>query len=881
MQLKGYQQAALEALREFLEQTRDTENAEQSFDAVTSKLQLGKYQSVYRPLKDMEHVPYACIRIPTGGGKTILGAHTVKLASNSYLERDFPVALWLVPSNTIRQQTLEALKNSSHPYRQVLDDEFEGRVRVFDISEFTQIRPSDIQESACVVVSTIQTLRVSNTEGRKVYAHNEHLEPHFARISGLEKVSGLEKDTKGKVKYSFANLLNLHNPLMIVDEAHNAVTGLSRDMQQRINPACIVEFTATPKPRSNVLFSVSASALKQANMIKLPIVLTAHSTWQSSVNNAISERERLNQEAEKESAYIRPIVLFQAQNKDQEVTADVLKQHLMDNEQIPEKKIAVVTGDTREIDGLNLLDSECPIEYVITVKALKEGWDCSFAYVFCSVANIKSSTDVEQLLGRVLRMPYAKRRRSAELNKAYAHVCEPNFYQAAVDLKDKLVDMGFEAEEVDENITNPQLDLDSEDEDIEVPEIELELEDGEDSKDVESVVTKFQGKASIGKSDTGKVTIKISEPLTDDEEKELLKVTPKSIRDTLEKSLGVQKRTKDRIDCPARKGKEFNVPELCLMVQGELEFVEPDLVLYVGGWNILDIGGSDSLTLSEFSAKERILSTQHDVIEGKYVYSQIESAERQSQLSGLIAEWDEKVLARWLDRQCRQQDIAQPMMLEYVRCIIDKQIENGVPLDALVRAKYRLSKAIKEKIKNCRNKAKESNYQQLLFDSTDDVVVGGDSGTNFSFGKNDYPATRFYTGSYQFQKHYYGNHRVGELKNIGEEFECAMLIDTLDEVDYWVRNLDSRPQSSFKLSKATGWFYPDFVAKLKDGRIFVIEYKGEHLTKLDDTKHKTMVGELWESQSNGQGLFLMAEKEKEGISLQDQLLQKIRNVAGK
>lgn len=877
MQLKDYQTAALEALREFLETSRETQQPQQAFDQVIQSLQLGRYQSSYRPLKEMEHIPYACIRIPTGGGKTILGAHTVKLASNSYLERDFPVALWLVPSNTIRQQTLEAVKNPAHPYRQVLDDEFEGRVRVFDISEFTQIRPNDISESACIVVSTIQTLRVNNTEGRKVYAHNEHLEPHFARLPSLDNNPKLEKDANGKAKFSFANLLNLHNPLMIVDEAHNAVTGLSRDMQKRINPACIVEFTATPQARSNVLFSVSASALKQAEMIKLPIVLTAHTTWQSSVHDAITERERLTQEAANESAYIRPIVLFQAQNKDQEVTAEVLKQHLIDNEQIPEHKIAVVTGDTREIDGVNLLDPKCPIEYVITVKALKEGWDCSFAYVFCSVANIKSSTDVEQLLGRVLRMPYAKRRRSMELNKAYAHVCEPNFYQAALDLKDKLVDMGFEAEEVDENILSPQLDLDSDDEHQVVPEVELEVEDNSDSEAIRNIVAGLTGKASVTPTESGKLKITITQPLTDEEESSLLNATPATVKAQLQKSLTLQKKTKDRLDSPARKGKEFKVPQLCLMVQGELEFVEPELVLYIGGWNILDIQDSTLLTLSEFSAKERILSTQHDIIEGKYVYSQVDSAERQSQLSGLVAEWDEKVLVRWLDRQCRQQDISQPLLIEYLRKIVESQIQGGVPLDALVRAKYRLAKAIKKKIKDCRNLAKEQNYQQLLFESSDDVVVDSNSEFNFQFDKNSYPATRFYTGSYQFQKHFYGNHRVGELKNAGEEFQCAMLIDTLDEVEYWVRNLESRPKTSFKLATATGWFYPDFVAKLKDGRIFIVEYKGDHLTQLDDTKHKAMIGDLWENKSNGQGLFLMAEHHKNGISLIDQLRQKIES----
>jgi type III restriction enzyme len=64
------------------------------------------------------------------------------------------------------------------------------------------------------------------------------------------------------------------------------------------------------------------------------------------------------------------------------------------------------------------------VEFVITVQALKEGWDCSFAYVFCSLATVHSKKDVEQLLGRMLRMPYAKRRAHDELNRAYAHVAK-------------------------------------------------------------------------------------------------------------------------------------------------------------------------------------------------------------------------------------------------------------------------------------------------------------------------------------------------------------------------------------------------------------------------------------------------------------------------
>jgi len=161
--------------------------------------------------------------------------------------------------------------------------------------------------------------------------------------------------------------------------------------------------------------------------------------------------------AAKSDPSIRPLLLLQAENKDKEANVDAVKAHLVENEGIAPEKIAIATGAQRELDGINLFDPACPIEIIVTVQALKEGWDCSFAYVFCSVANIHSAKDVEQLLGRVLRMPYARRRAVEELNRAYAHVSSPSFAQAANDLKDALVAMGFEQEEA-ETLIQPQQD---------------------------------------------------------------------------------------------------------------------------------------------------------------------------------------------------------------------------------------------------------------------------------------------------------------------------------------------------------------------------------------------------------------------------------------
>lgn len=113
---------------------------------------------------------------------------------------------------------------------------------------------------------------------------------------------------------------------------------------------------------------------------------------------------------------------------------------------------------------------------------------------------------------------------------------------------------------------------------------------------------------------------------------------------------------------------------------------------------------------------------------------------------------------------------------------------------------------------------------------------------------------------------------VGELDSKGEEFECARLIDTLPQVTHWIRNLATRPQTSFWFPTSTDRFYPDFVAQLQDGRILVIEYKGAHLIDTQDTKEKKNIGELWAAKSNGKGLFLMAEKRNSlGQSLENQI----------
>ncbi|MDD9857422.1 MAG: DEAD/DEAH box helicase family protein, partial [Gammaproteobacteria bacterium] len=203
MLLKNYQRAALDQLERFLYQTR-LRGAAQAFAAVAAEDDNAYGKTEYRPPHGIADCPHVCLRLPTGGGKTLLAALSIARVAG-YLQREFPVVLWMTPGDAIRKQTVEALKNPRHPYRAAIDNDFGGRVEVWDIEQWRDIRPTDMRERVCVVVGTIQALRISDTDQRKVYAHNENLEAHFRRLNhdGLD----LEKHADGGVKFSFANLL--------------------------------------------------------------------------------------------------------------------------------------------------------------------------------------------------------------------------------------------------------------------------------------------------------------------------------------------------------------------------------------------------------------------------------------------------------------------------------------------------------------------------------------------------------------------------------------------------------------------------------------------------------------------------------------------------
>ena len=851
MYLKNYQKQTLEKLSAFLTEAKILGNSAKAFENQRDAV---GYSPKYTPLKGLEDAPYVCLRLPTGGGKTLLASYAIPIAAKNFLEQEYPFVLWLVPTDMIRKQTLSVLLNPGSYNRKILNSDFGGCVRVYDIGEFTRLRPQDVTGAVNIFVATFASFRVSNKEGRKVYAHNEFLEPCFRDIP---KQDYFDVDHNGYC--SFRNLLAYVRPMVIIDEAHNHASALSLEVMQRVRPSAIVELTATPAANSNVLFKVSASELKAEDMIKLPIELTEHKTWENAADEAVQQRIALESEAAKEKDYVRPIAFFQAENKDKEVTADKVRQYLIEEAHIPENQIAVATGEKRELDGVDLLSPNCPIRYVITVQALKEGWDCPFAYVFCSLAHISSPKDAEQLLGRVLRMPYAKRRTSEALNKAYAHVAVTTWMQAVSQIRDNLLGMGFEDEEANESLkyyqpTLPEFDLFG----MKQTTLQFQATEPPNEGTLNAILKKENNVKIETLKDGGcKVTI---EGVTSDDLEELENNAQHIFEKiTDRKSMITEiRRNTHKIsvsNSPSNRGVKFSVPQLCLDFGDGIDAYAAESEDFLPeDWRLTD-KYEPTLPAFRFDTEKHIY--EFDIMGHKVTEKHLGEGQGTLLLAG--TNWELVDLVGWLAKKTLTIDLSYEDLVEFIRRILTRLIEvNNVPLADLVRLRFVLEKMVKERISDCKTEAYREGMQSLLFKT--DKFVRVTPNVAMAFQPNAYPAKNFYRGSKIFGHHFYP---MIEAMDSDEEIYCAQCIDIHKNVETWVRNIPKDEQNSFWLPTHKDKFYPDFVIKLKDGTVAAVEYKGAHLVSGDDAKEKDMIGKLWAAKSNGECRFLMATKRDE------------------
>jgi type III restriction enzyme len=884
IQLKAYQHRVLSSLREFLADCARTHDPAASFERVTEKV----YGQPLRYLKILdqrfEEMPYVCIRVPTGGGKTLIASHTVGIALNAYLPTTHAVVLWLVPSNTILDQTANALRDPRHHYRRALELECGGGVEVLTIEEALRMTRATVEGNTVVIVSTIQCFRTSDPEGRKVYdGTNSAMDEHIAAIPA-DRYAEMDLGPDGKPARSLINVLRHRRPVVIVDEAHNARTELSFATLANVRPSCIIEFTATPdtkKNPSNVLHRVSAAELKAENMVKLPLRVITRSPGQKDqlLAEAIQLRKNLEAlallEAQATGEYIRPILLIQVESVD---ACEPLRDRLANEFGLNKDEIKISVGSNDELGKIkDIAATDCPVRFILTVQKLREGWDCPFAYVLCTLRDTHSATAIEQIVGRILRLPGAKQKKNAQLNCSYALALSTGnqLEEVLTELRDALVSNGFtrsEAEAVLIPIAQGLMPLGSQPKTVRLP------PDSIDVAAFQAHAGELAGKARI---DLAKNEITVFVPLAQEDEVRLLNcvrttearaqlaTAAEQVRQT-EKAFGGS--GEPRLATPYEQQRDFFIPLLCVREQGQLfEFEQTHLIEH--SWKLSEKDASLPATYDPHARPGARVGfvdigtegkVQDEVVHDAKVGDFIGQMQQHVMAFARPEEWDFERLVAWLDAHLEHHDIPTGESAEFLRkCIRGVQTLHNIPdVAALALDRFRLREEIELRINAHRATERLSAFREWLLPASALTV---DPEWGLDFAKLLYEPSWDYTGGHKFKKHYYGP-KPGELHerkvdgSLREEYECALYLETLDEVEYWVRNCPQKP-NSFRLQTSKRLFYPDFVCHLKDGRNLVVEFKGGNaetwLYSTPDAEEKRTVGAVWESRSKGRCLFIM------------------------
>ncbi len=453
MSLKEYQKTALQAVRTFLdllcEQRQKNEAGHETddywVDKAWDKVRTGR---TYMRRKNGlgEPLPTFCLKIPTGGGKTLLATKVIDLVNRHYRRQQTGLVLWIVPTTQIYNQTLKALKDRDHPYRQQLDVSSAGKTLVLEKN--TGFKPQDVRERLCVLLLMLQSANKQTKEQLRMFRDSGGFDRFFPREDDacaqeklLAEVRNLdtfesESGVWGKqAKTSLGNTLRRLRPLIILDEGHKAYSQGAKKTLEGFNPSMIVELSATPPKEANVLVEITGQALNAEEMIKLDLNIhnKASVSWQDTLLAAIEHRASLEAKARdheaQTGAYIRPICLVQVERTGKEqrqaglIHAEDVREYLLCHPAISAEKVAVKTSardELKEVDEAGgLLSRECPIRFIITKQALQEGWDCSFAYVLVILTNPSSRSALTQLVGRILRQPYARKTHVPALDESY------------------------------------------------------------------------------------------------------------------------------------------------------------------------------------------------------------------------------------------------------------------------------------------------------------------------------------------------------------------------------------------------------------------------------------------------------------------------------
>jgi type III restriction enzyme len=861
MELKSYQRKVIENLEEYLVYVQEHKSLSKAFNQYWED-KIGPYNpldgtgmELYK--NNIPNAAHVCVKVPTAGGKTFIAVNALHSIFGAYDSAKPKAVIWLVPWSNLLQQTVNALSKPEHPYRQKLNSLFNNRVAIYqkaDLLQGSNFNPTVVKDQLSIFVMNFSSLRANNKEDRKVFQENGQLEAFVSQYKNNEHILSGVDDT------ALINVLRYLNPVLVVDESHNAEGDLSVDMLKNLNPSFILDLTATPKDNSNIVSLVPAIELKKEHMVKLPVIVYNNHDKTEVINNALHLQRKLeilakNQKAEG-GKYIRPIVLFQAQpkTKDDNTTFEVLKKQLL-SLGISESHIKIKTANIDELKGIDLMSKECEVRYIITINALKEGWDCPFAYILASLADKSSSVDVEQILGRVLRQPYVQKHKAFQLNLSYVLTASAKFNETLQSIVKGLQESGFSEKDyrkVDtmteeekktvatnpvESFLFPEQQAEKQEETIDKNRVTFDPNAKEDETETTSVITEIE---TIAEEQSRQLEEKIKE-----QEKQPVDENIFQEMGTKVKRYKVKESNKEFID-------KIEFPQFFIKVTASDIFNTEEELL-----------NRESL-LKDFKLSDEDIKIDFDQISSDLYKIDLEESKKNeyrpsftkiedSMVKDPISEY---ILAKPKENQIT--DITHQMMqiIGNMYPIPDQEIKvyigrilnsmNTEQLRNILVRKWSYTDKIKSKIRQLSDSYAEGRFMDLLKSKKINAKP------NWKLGNEIVPGnTSSSIGNSLYE-------REGTMN--GFEERVAMEIGTSSNVAFWHRNLERG--KGFYINGFKANHYPDFILQTKTGKTILIETKGDHLDG-SDSEAKCRLGNEWESQAGLKFSYFMVFDKKE------------------
>lgn len=877
MELKPYQQQVLNDLDKYLEYLNTFQDSSKAFSHFWED-KVGRYQvnfdgsySGMRPYKNnITGVSHIAIKVPTAGGKTFIACNALHSIFKSFEVSKPKAVVWLVPWSNLLQQTAGHLSNPTHPYREKLNALFGNRVEVFEKVQLLQgagFNPTSVKEQLNIFVFNYSSIRINSKkkDDRKVYEQNGALE-QFRDFIDKDLVIEETDET------ALINIIRSLNPVVIVDESHNAESDLSVEMLNNLNPSFVLDLTATPKENSNIISFVNAMALKKEHMVKLPVIVYNHHKKEEVVTSALHLQRQLEllaiEEKKVTGKYIRPIILFQAQSniKGKDNTTYIHIKEQLTKLKIPEEQIKIKVSGLDELKGIDLMAKDCQVRYIITVNALKEGWDCPNAYILASLADKSSAVDVEQILGRVLRQPHVTKHQSPLLNLSFVLSASAKFQETLDNIVKALQNSGFSK---DDYYAEEEPEVELTDNEILQNELFREtpstLDNPEESRvpveDIDLGEVDFDPNTELSSNQIGSTTDIVKQ------------ITKKG--ETEEKSFGqkAESYSEDNTDYLLREmGKEpikYKILEPYMDVASDIEIPQfyrkvpndelHDTILFEELKHDEQLLNRNSLLngfkLASKSTEINFDETSTEVFQVDYnetkhtaTMQKLSARVKTIMVDTILAKPKEKQIKDITSLIVQKLGDMTPISHEDITKYVSRVFEdlNNDQIRDIINNEFLYIRKIKDKVKELENEYAKEQFQVLL--DTNNILVK----PSFEFPKE---LTHINLCS-NIDKSLY--EREAAVNNF--EQKVIMNIASLDNVLFWHRNLEKG--KGFALNGFQNNHYPDFIIYTKKSNLILLETKGDVYDN-DDSRAKNLLGKKWAEKAGDNYKYFMVFESKD------------------